>query len=172
MIAVFPDNSILNYISQSRPATANMLGLPQNAAPNTGGMPYTGATPPNVSNIPPWLQALQNAGKLGTTPQTANNPMANFNQSFGDLGSLTPQALQAYRQAQQQHVQQMQQALQAQQQQTGMPMNIQPQNQQGIGLGQQLANQLGFGQRTGPSSPAGYGGPSGSTSGNGLGSIW
>jgi hypothetical protein len=159
MIAVFPDNSILNYISQSRPATANMLGLPQNAAPNTGGIPYTGTTPPNVSNIPPWLQALQNAGKLGTTPQTANNPMANFNQSFGDLGSLTPQALQAYRQAQQQHVQQMQQALQAQQQQPGMPMNIQPQ-------------QLGFGQRTGPSSPAGYGGPSGSTSGNGLGSIW
>jgi hypothetical protein len=113
MTTVFPDNSILNYIAQSRPATANMLGLTPQASINQGfgTSPYTqvaGTAPGSQMNMPTFNMP-QNAA-----PQNANNPMTNFNQSFGAMGGqggqggLTPAQLLAYFQAQRQQAQQPQ----------------------------------------------------------------
>jgi hypothetical protein len=189
---VFPDNSILNYIAQSRPATANMLGLTPQASINQGfgTLPATqvaGTAPGSQLNMPTFNMP-QNA-----TPQNANNPMTNFNQSFGAMGGqggLTPAQLLAYYRAQQQQAQQPQAP--------GAPMSLAPPNpgpsapsitpspfsddfmgrlaqmgaQRGAGLVPKFAYLLGAGRRTGPDSAAGYGGPSSSTSGSGLGDIY
>ena len=187
---MFPDNSLLSYIMQSRPATANTLGNMMGLTPQAHINQGFGTLPPTqVSGTAQSMPFGPNASHgYFNPPQNAASPMTNFNQSFGDL---TPQGLNAYGQAQQQW---RQQQAAAQQQQAppapGAPMSLAPQtpgpsatpspfsddflgrlgqmgSRQGSGLVPRFANLLGIGRRTGPDSPAGYGGPSSPTGYNG-----